>query len=262
MQLLKQTDEEYFNSSYGFNIDDSKSSVITASVLKKSYSMGLYEAIIEEEIFSEQTLDAFRRGTILHSAILEPQEFSKRYYIGDFNPVEDKEQVEDKIASLVDSIKKQINLKYPFISDSQNAEVTIIGKLDGVNVKAKIDKYSIEKDRVIIYDLKSTFLKMAKLKRDRNGALWEIKRAIDEYNIDLQLYFYKTLIEQYLQEKNILIDVICRIVFVSTADNKARMVELSPEIIGRGEEKFKSIWQDVKNFVENGLKIVNMYEIV
>ena len=257
LKLQKLTDADY-HSVGGFNLQNPKSSVISASLLKEVYDRGLYETIISPKEIDSNLEEISKIGTLVHLAILEPSEFEKRYYIGDIDPLETRERIEPKIGEMIQAFRDEISLKYPFLADEVGAELAILGDLDGVQVKAKLDKFTIARSGYIdIYDVKTTQLPMEKVKRDRSGRLWEIDRTIDEYHIDLQMYFYSRLVSELFAQKGQYYEARCYILFCSKTDLHTRLIQLSPEIIGRGEEKFGRIWDDVKEFVGSGLSVVN-----
>jgi len=252
---IKKISDDKYHSVGGFNLQDPPSSLISASLLKDAYDRGLYESILQKREIDEDTRELFRLGTLIHLYILEPDEFDKKYYIGAYDPLETREQVESEIGDLLEGFKKEIELKYPNISDGEGAELAIIGEYDGVFVKSKLDKMvMIDNGYIVITDVKSTRLPMAKVKRDKQGRLWEIAREIDEYHIDLQMAFYaKLAVEAYRQRTGTTYEVICELLFCSKADGKTRLIRLSPEKMEAGNEKLGRIWNDVKEFTQFGI---------
>jgi len=253
--LEKIADEEYRKIGR-LNIQEPTQLVLNASTCKDIYDRGLYDVLLEDVEHTEETLINFKIGTEVHSCILEPSDFQKKYYIGRFNPLEERNQLKD--TEFVEKTKKQISLKFPNILNEIGAELTITGEIEGVNVKAKIDKIEVDNanNRIYVYDLKSTGLPMLKIKKGRDGKAWEIAKTISEYHYDLQMYFYSLLIELYFEQVGKRFEIIPILVFASKTDFKVRQVRLSPETIGAGEEKFKEVFRDIKDFVNYGIKAV------
>ena len=71
------------------------------------------------------------------------------------------------------------------------------------------------------------------------------------------MYFYGWLVSELFAQKGQYYETRCYILFCSKTDLHTRLIQLSPEIIGRGEEKFGRIWNDVQEFVRNGISAVN-----
>jgi len=253
--LEKISDEEYFSLGK-LNIQNPNELVLNASTCKDVYDRGLYDALLEDVEHSETTLNNFRVGSEFHNYILEISEFRKTHYIGEFNPLEERIQV--KNSTFLNGAREQISLKFPNLLDEIGAELTITGEIEGVKVKAKIDKIEVDNanNRIYVYDLKSTGLPMLKIKKGRDGKAWEIAKTISEYHYDLQMYFYSLLIELYFEQIGKRFEIIPILVFASKTDFKVRQVRLSPETIGAGEEKFKEVFRDIKDFVNYGIKAV------
>ena len=255
LEIKKISDEKY-HSIGGFNLQDPLSSIVSASLLKDVYNRGLYETIMDgKQEPNDKLKEIFKKGTLIHLAILEPEEFDKSYYIGKYDPIESREQIEPELAVLINSFRGDIRVKYPEISDGKGAELAIVGEYDDVLVKSKLDKMiTVENGYIKIIDVKSTRLPMQKVKRDKQGRLWEISREIDEYHIDLQMAFYSKLaVEAYRQLTGKTYEVICELLFCSKADGRTRLVRLSPEKMETGNEKLGRVWNDVKEFCQFGI---------
>jgi len=257
-ELKKISDEEYFGIG-DISISTPKELVVSASFLKDVYNRGLYEVLLFDKEIDDSTRKNFDIGKKLHSYILEMSEFDKKYYMSDIvDPFEDRELLEISEAAFLEAIRKECALKFPHLLDEVGAEVTIIGEINGVKVKAKLDKIVIDEDskKIYIYDLKSTSIPMGSVSRDKKGEPWEIKRAIDMYHYDLQIYFYKLLAQKWayaIFEKDF--EAECFLVFASKADKKVRKIRLSSKTLQRGEEKYISAFDEVYAFVHHNLVV-------
>jgi len=260
-ELKKLSDAEYFSLG-SLDINNPQEIVVNASFLKDVFNRGLYEVLVEPPCHDETTLKNFKTGSALHKYILENSSFDKEYYFGDYNPAKETQELNEKDEEFLKAIRKECELKYPELIDEKGAEVTILGEIDGIKVKAKMDKFVIKGSRAYIYDLKSTSLPLAKVKRTPDGRAWEIARQINEYHYDLQMYFYSLLVEEWLKTQNLFLEVIPILVFASKADYKVRQFMLGAETIAKGEEKFNYTFNQVRDFVIHGAKAVNKFEIV
>ena len=261
LELKDIPDSEYFTIG-SVNIQNGKELVLSASLIKEIYGRGLYETIIEKQEYSDELLATFELGTMLHSYILEYEAFNESYYFGDFNTESKKKRVPYETETFIKAIRKKCKVKFPDLLDEVGAEIAIVGDIDNIPVKCKMDKFIIKDGIAYIYDLKSTFHKMAKMKRNRDGVAWEIAKIINELNYDLQMFFYKKLVEEWLHCQGLYIEVVTILVFASTTDEEVRMIRLSEETLGNGEEKYNQVIGDVKDFYDNGIKSVNREELV
>ena len=260
-ELKKISDAEYFGLGE-LDIKEPQKIVVNASLLKDVFDRGLYEVLIEPQQHSKQTLKNFKTGSALHKYILENSTFNKEYHFGDYNPAKTTTELNKSDEDFLKAIRKECELKYPELLDEKGAEVTILGEIDGVKVKAKLDKFVIAGNRAYIYDLKSTSLPLQKIKKTADGRAWEVARQIRDYHYDLQMYFYSLLAEEWLKIQNLYLEIVPILVFASKADYKVKQFMLSPEIIVDGEQKFNDTFGKIQNFVLNGAKAVNKFEII
>ena len=260
-ELKKISDEEYFSLGE-LNIKHPKKLVVNASLLKDIFNRGLFEVLIEPTEHSETTLKNFKTGSALHKYILENSTFDKEYHFGAYNPAKDTTELNAKDEEFLKAIRKECELKFPELIDEKGAEVTVTGEIDEIKVKAKLDKFIISGNRAYIYDLKSTSLPLAKIKKTPQGKAWEIARQISDYHYDLQMYFYSLLVEEWLKTQNLFLEVIPILVFASKQDYKVKQFMLSPETLAKGEEKFNQAFSRVREFATHGAKAVDKFEVV
>ncbi len=260
-ELKKLSDSDYFAIGE-LDISRPEKIVVNASLLKDVFDRGLYEVLIEPQQHSEQTLKNFKTGSALHKYILENSTFNEEYHFGDYNPAKNTIELNKKDEEFLKAIRKECELKYPELLDEKGAEVTILGEVNGIKVKAKADKFIITGNRAYVYDLKSTSLPLQKIKKTADGRAWEVARQIREYHYDLQMYFYSLLAEEWLKAQGIYLEVIPVLVFASKVDYKVKQFMLSAETIADGEQKFNHTFNQIQAFVLNGAKAVNKFEVV
>ena len=260
-ELKKLSDVEYFSIGE-LDINNPEKIVVNASLLKDIFDRGLYDVIVEPLEHSEQTLKNFKTGSALHKYILENSTFNKEYHFGDYNPAKSTTKLNRADEEFLKAIRKECELKYPELLDEKGAEVAILGKINQIKVKAKIDKFVIAGNRAYIYDLKSTSLPLQKIKKTPNGRAWEVARQIREYHYDLQMYFYSLLVEEWLKTQNLYLEIIPILVFASKTDYKVKQFMLSTETIADGEQKFNHTFNQIQDFILNKTKNVNKFEVV
>jgi len=260
-ELKKISDAEYFKLGE-LDINNPDKIVVNASLLKDVFNRGLYDVIVEPLEHSEQTLKNFKTGSVLHKYILENSTFNEEYHFGDYNPAKTTTELNKKDEEFLKAIRKECEIKYPELLDEKGAEVAILGEINGIKVKAKADKFIITGNRAYIYDLKSTSLSLQKIKKTADGRAWEVARQIREYHYDLQMYFYSLLVEEWLKSQELYLEVIPVLVFASKVDYKVKQFMLSPETIADGEQKFNNTFNQIQDFVLNGVKNLTKFEII
>lgn len=260
-ELKKISDAEYFKLGE-LDINNPDKIVVNASLLKDVFNRGLYDVIVEPLEHSEQTLKNFKTGSALHKYILENSTFNEEYHFGDYNPAKTTTELNKKDEEFLKAIRKECEIKYPELLDEKGAEVAILGEINGIKVKAKADKFIITGNRAYIYDLKSTSLSLQKIKKTADGRAWEVARQIREYHYDLQMYFYSLLVEEWLKSQELYLEVIPILVFASKVDYKVKQFMLSPETIADGEQKFNNTFNQIQDFVLNGVKNLTKFEII
>lgn len=260
-ELKKISDTEYFALGE-LDIKDRNKIVVNASLLKEILNRGLYEVLVEPNEYDEVTLNNFKTGSALHKYILENSTFDKEYHFGEYNPAKTTIELNKKDEEFLKAIKKECELKYSEMLDEKGSEVTILGEIENIKVKAKMDKFVIKDNKAYIYDLKSTSLPLNKLKRNNYGKPWEIVKLIKEYHYDLQMFFYSYLAKEWLKSKNLYLEIVPILVFASKNDYKVKQFMLSDEMIANGENKFYFAFNQLKEFIQEGIKTLNKFEIV
>ena len=260
-ELKKISDQEYFSLGE-VDLNNPQKLIVNASMLKDIFDRGLYEVLVEPPSHDETTLKNFKTGSALHKYILEFSSFNKEYHFGDYNPAKTTTELNKSDEEFIKAIRKECELKYPELIDEKGAELTILGEIEEIKVKAKLDKFVISGNKAFIFDLKSTSLPMQKMKKTPDGRAWEVARQINDYHYDLQMYFYSLLVEEWLKSQNLFLEVIPVLVFASKTDYKVRQFMLSPETIAKGEQKFRYTFNQVKDFILNGPKAINKMEII
>ena len=258
----KISDRDYFSIG-GTKGDDI---VVSASMLKDVYNRGLYKHLVEPFEIDDKLQEIFAIGTAFHSFILEPKEFEKLYTF-EKDPFSDRKLLDKDVKDFLELSKDKIKLLYPEFLETYKGEnglysyneTVFIGEIEGVKVKGKFDRVVIDtkKKIVTVYDLKSIYKPLAKVKRDSSHKAWELKRSISEFNIDLQMAWYKKLIREYLVttygDIGMQFDIVCKLLFASKEDNHIQMVRLSDdEALVKGDEKVDITFGEVKNYVLNG----------
>jgi len=251
MLKIEEITEEEYHKIKGFtpNIEDS---TISASLLKDIDKRGLFEVLKNKVEHDSNTLELFRVGSLVHLFVLEPSLFVKEYYMGELNPSEDRQRVGDTDCQMLEDFKEEILKKYPYMMDEENAELAIFGKYEGLNVKAKIDKFVVENNVIKVYDVKTTGLDMAKIKKDSHGKAWELSRTINDFNYAIQMCFYAELLVELYRQSGYHLEYECYILFLSKTDRKARMVKLSEETIGYAKIKLDGLLTEVREYIYSG----------
>jgi hypothetical protein len=240
--------------------------IASASALKDIYDRGLYKYIVEPFEVDDKLQDIFAIGTAFHSFILEPKEFEKNYTF-EKDPFSNRKLLDKNTKDFLELSKDKIKLLYPDFLKTYNGEdglyslneMAFVGEIEDIKVKGKLDRViiDIKKKIATIYDLKSIYKPLAKVKRDSSHKAWELKRTINEFNIDLQMAWYKRLIREYLittyGDAGMQFDIVCKLLFASKEDNNIQMVRLSEdEVLLKGDEKVDIAFGEVKNYVLNG----------
>lgn len=237
-KILKMTDEEYFR------ID-----AISGTDLVH-FSRKPNDYILKRK---QKPTDAMLRGTMVHTALLEPQEFDKRYVVEptEVNGValrkadargamrltsEGKEFLEkwkvnngDKIIVDAAEMRELQAMKNSFNSHEiapklfkgAHLECVVISEINGVLIKGKVDAYN--EQHGILTDLKTT--------RNAEPQGFETDSYRKKYH--LKMAFYKLLLEKAGKKVNRV--MIAAIEKDGLCDVCVR--EMSPELLDRGYEQ-------------------------
>ena len=236
--------------------DRHKELVVSNSFLKKIYQTNMFHYIEDgyEEI-SEELQDVFDLGSGFHCYILEHKDFSERYRVSDgIDPSDERTRIGHTEFKFVEQSHMSIQKKYPDLMNGENAEVTIMGEVDGVPVKCKIDKLNIVAKgkrfvRVEILDLKGIWFDPFKQKKTAGKDRWELRKKLSNTDYDLQAFFYKKLVEGWLASiGQTQCEVVFSLVVASKETFKVQKFRVGQEMMMSGEEKYNSVWSDVREF--------------
>jgi hypothetical protein len=246
LKLLKISDEEY-HSLGNRNLKSPKELVSSASFFKDVHDRGLYEALLSEISFNDKTKKNMKTGTMLHEFIFEKDVFDEKYLFDGFDELNIKERVLPEVKEFLLKIREQVIKKYPYLLTDVGNEVTIYGTLFDLKVKSKIDKLVITKNKITIYDLKSTEMPLQYINKPL------LYKTINNFHYDLQMEFYKLMVQEwYSQNKDDMIPIDCILVFASKSDFEVRQIKLSEETLLKGKSKIEPIMEEVLEFVNNG----------
>ena len=263
-EIKKIPDDEYF--SIG-TVDILKSNelVVSNSWLKKVFNKGLYDTLISlDEVIDDDLQKIFDVGSGFHCYILERDEFEKRYYISDTSdPIEDRVRISTEDFQFIEGVHKSIKMKYPDILDGEDTELVILGEIDGVKTKSKIDKIVMYTNgRVDIIDLKSVYYDFMKMKKSSDGTHYKLRKQITDQDYDLQAYFYTRQVEEWLTGQSKNYDVSFSLLLASKETHDVKIYRLGIEMVESGRQKFDSVWGDIVNFVNTGANSVDRYDIL
>lgn len=174
--LLKITDESYF-----------ESSAISQSDLKEVLKSPRH-FYHKKFVAKDDPTPAMRLGSAVHMAVLEPEEFNKKYILTDLDRRTRafKEAAGTKIALSRDEAETVLGIKNSLNSSDEvkdlllnsHIEHALFWKEKGLDCRAKFDAIS-DKHKLVI-DLKTT-----------ESAYWgDFKQSIIKYQYDFQCAFY------------------------------------------------------------------------
>jgi len=262
--IHKIKDETYFKIGDIFGgmkeaIDRHEELVVSASFLKNCVNSSLYSVLMGEGFKPDNELKkALIVGSAWHCYILENIHFEDRFYVADFPIATQTKNFIDKLdLEFIEETHKQIEKKYPEMLDNQYCEATITSEIDGVPCKCKIDKMlvTMKGNRIIdvdIVDLKSVYFDPFKKSKGSNGDLYGLRRELSSLNYDLQAYFYVKMVESWLQSCGQHANVSFSILTGSKDTHDVQKFRVGEEMMRTGEEKFNSVWGEVKAFVQMG----------
>ena len=240
-------------------IDRHKDLVISASTLKAQYETNLYFWLMSGGFqVSEDLQEIFDLGSAFHCHVLESKHFTERYRVSDTIDASD-ERVRIGLTEykFIEQATIEVSKKYPYLMNDENAEIAIFGEIDGVPVKCKIDKLHITAvggrfTHVEIIDLKGVWFDPFKQKKSASKDRWELRKKLSSTGYDLQAYFYKKLVEAWLESIGQSCPVTFSLVVASKETTKVQKFRVGDEMLLTGEEKFNSVWSHVVDFVTHG----------
>lgn len=231
--------------------------VVSNSFIKKVYETNLYYYLEDgHEEVDEELQEIFDVGSGFHCHVLEADKFSERYRVSDtLDASDDRVRISLSDYTFIEQTTMSIKKKYPYMMNNENAEITIMGEIDGVPVKCKIDKLHITANksgrylRVEILDLKGIWFDPFKQKKSSNKDRWELRKKLSSNDYDLQAYFYTRLVTEWLisigQGQA---EVVFSLLVSSKETFKAQKFRVGQEMMLSGEEKFNSVWSDIREF--------------
>lgn len=260
-EIKKITDEAYFAYGNIFNgfekpIDRHEELVVSNSFMKSVFKTNLHhQLIVGNEEVDEELQQVFDTGSAFHCYVLEHDEFYDRYHISN---VQDATKNTIRIGKpefeFIEASHRNIGEKYPQVLDGENVELAIIGEIDGVKVKCKIDKLNIKKSgnrylHVEILDLKGVYFNHFKLKKSPGGERWELRKMLSNNDYDLQAYFYTKLVENWLESINQHCEVSFSLLVASKDTYECQKYRVGAEMMETGRLKYESVWNDIRDFV-------------
>ena len=205
-------DEDYFGIGCIFGgmdepVDRHKEIVISASTLKAHVETNLFFWLMNGgETISDDLQEIFDVGSAFHCHVLEAKDFKSRYLVSDtVDASEERVRISSNEYKFIDASTKEVAEKYPYLMNGENVEIAITGVIDGVPVKCKIDKLHIVADKdgrflsVEIVDLKGVWFNPFKQKKSPSKDRWELRKKLSATGYDLQAFFYKKLVEAWLE---------------------------------------------------------------
>ena len=246
MQAATMTEEEY-NALPGYR----------STAFKEIFEYGLYDYIIPAPRKERQ---AFTFGNLLHTMVLEPGEFDKRYapmFESDLNKnstkyKELKNEFEQENAAKIivshedyekaSTMRDVVMMRYGHIVEASKREIVFqYVTEDGIKMKVKID--CMNEQHGLIFDLKSTSDEL-----NRNNVQWNCQK----YNYDLQAAFYESV------AKGAGVDVRqFAFLFSTQYDYRALMYKADGFFMERGRSKYGEVYEKVLAYHEKGMAAVS-----
>lgn len=240
--------------------------IVSNSFLGQVFKRGLYNVLYDyEQEISDELKEIFKLGSAFHCYVLENKDFYKRYYVKDFIDEDAEAQGLERVSSdefrFIEICFGKIKRMYPKIITNDMNEVVITGVIDGVPVKCKIDCLIIDGNEVQIIDLKGVWYKFFSKYIASNGDRVGLRRSLSDNNYDLQSNFYTRLVTELLQQKGMFIQPTFSLLVCSKDDksHEVQMFRVGSEMDATGQQKFDSVWNDVKDFYFNGKESVRNY---
>jgi len=271
--LQNISDDVYFNTLVGNDGANCQDTLwVSNSWLKDVFKTNLNFMLTHgREPITDELQEVFDVGSAFHTYILENREFYKRYYVSDvINPSLDKKRVATSDFDFIEKSSVNIEKAYPTVLDGKLVELTLTGEIDGVKVKCKMDKIIITRDKanpnkflhVEILDLKGVYFNPFSLAKSSNGDRWKLRKMLSNNDYDLQAYFYTKLVEEWLLATHQNCSVTFSLLVTSKDTHQCQKFQVGAEMMLSGEEKFKSVWGDVVDFVRFGKIRLNDYEVL
>jgi len=271
-QLAKDiSDDDYFALGDIFSdaikdpVDLHSELVVSNSFLGQVFKRGLFNVLYDKQDVSDDLQEIFNLGSAFHCYVLEHDQFYLRYYVKDYIDEDAEKRGLKRVSkddfAFIEACFKKILFMYPKVVHNDMNEVVITGEIDGVPVKCKIDCLIIDGRDVDIIDLKGVWYKFFSKYTTSSGDRVGLRKSLSENNYDLQTYFYRKIVTELLMQKNIYTQPSFSFL-VCSKDNKSfdvQMFRTGSEMDASGEQKFQSVWNDVKDFYLEGKDSVREY---
>ena len=236
-QIEKLTDEEY-NKVGNYKDGITKDTVWRCSEIKDIYKSNLYDIIYNKR---ELKGDALTLGSAIHTKILEPEEFNKRYSTIPSLDNTGIEFLDKNMLEAIEIAEKSVNNKYrALIEKAEHKEVCLFGNIGDHKTKVKADIIVSAGGKRYFIDLKTT-------SAFNVFNLREIGNSVENYNYDLQASFYLDTANSIgLNVDGFLF------LFVNAKDGSCQLFETPQILLERGRQKYTKAFEQIESFQKSG----------
>ena len=234
--------------------------VVSNSLIKQVLDRNMFHLVTHglPPVDDKLQQEVFNPGSAFHCHLLEHEEFTDRYHVSNVpDPSRDETIINEVDMSFIKGVYENTEIKYPDLLDGEYVELALFGEIDGVKVKCKIDKLKVVKSgnrylSVEIIDLKGVWFDFWKQKKDQYKSRWELRKKLSANGYDLQAYFYKKLVEAWLQSIGQFCPVDFTLAVASKETHDIQKFKIGAEMMESGEAKFRSVWGEISDFAKHG----------